>query len=339
MNNEKGSYNIVLNSSENFFSKFEKLNKSQMNPLDKNFDFGGLRNEFIFNNWLWVKEYLMEKINIEGLENLVFDKYIFLDKIFNGVCGIYKIGDKVVPVNISITQFNFLNNPKEIKIVEPLNRYLDGKTFKIEDKNLDGFKEIVEIKLNYDRWPLILIIREFLDMIGEIWDLAYAENNNLLTKYLVNGNVLNAKQMEEIINNSVRDKRINISIVDFTSDLADINRDNQGVIKLDWDDITQRIINKYEFVFRNLFKRLGIPFNNQADKKGANVIEKEITTETGTAKYTFNHMINIINIGLQEVNKKFSLNLKASENTEYEDKIEEEQNEILKSEKSPKNDD
>lgn len=281
------------NMSISVHSKYVNYNKPMNLQLNKVID------RFKLNFFLRIKNYLFEKMEVEGLPDN-FDKYQFLDKVFNGSMALLEFRKKLWPVNITILQFNFINEPVKIKVIEPLSNLLNGMEY-VRDE-FGEFNKIHEVRFNYDRNSLWYKIYPFLDQLEEVWNVFIADNRHILDKFLINGRLLKQEQLEQVLNQIVTSKGKTIHVVDFDTSVEDIVGDQKNLmIQIPYNQFsTDRVIKKYEFIIKEAFKEIGIPFNNQADKKGANVIEKEITTETETTEYIFKNYISVMNNDLEK---------------------------------------
>lgn len=330
MKKENGYYNWYTNTTTTYNSSAVKFQKNSINPINKNFDFNehfcNENNLFILNIYYTFINYFISNYKIEGTDDLSFDGEDLMFKILNGSCGLYKFRNEIWPINVSISSFNFLNKPIEVRVNEPKSSLLNNKIIKTK-KSTGDFDDFQEIRFNYNRSSLLILIWNYLQELKDIWKLTILEKTKIFDKNILNSNIVNQdatlKEFLEVV--EVTDK--NLYLLDFKSaGLEEFDKGNEiSYFKLEYGkETTERIITKWDFVEKQIFKILGIKFNNKEEKNNANLVSKEITQEEERGKIIAQAFSDIINLDLKKANKKFGLNLKLVIKSE---KIEKEMNE------------
>lgn len=289
--------------------------KPMQNPLN-----GSGYNNFERNLYNSFKHYFMEKINVNGIDNFSWNKYHFLDKVFNGTMAFYLHAGEIRPVNITPTKFNYLQEPTNIKIIEPMSASLNGREEKISE--FADFKRISEVKFNYDRMSLRFLLKPYIEQLYQIWLSMEQENFKIFDKKLINQNIIKQTKNNRLVLQNIERSRNTFHALDIQAGEIKKLSDNNSSLFEDItfsDTVTDRLIRKYEFTMKEAFKICGMKFNNAADKKGENTIEAEISAENEKSNYLFNHFINSIKKGLINVNKKFNTNISISLNEEKEE--------------------
>lgn len=327
INDIKSIYNTYTNVSTSFSSEITKFNKPQIDPTNKNFNYHTDFERFdIFtlNIYYSFINYFISDFIITGTEDLDFDGQDLIYKVLNGSCGLYKFRGKIIPVNVSILKWNFLNKPTEVRINEPKSKLLNNKIIKIDE--FGKLKNFVEIRFNINRSSLIVLIWRYLEQIRELWNLIEQENGKIFDKYILNSNILNQSAQNKNTMYQIENTNKNLYNLDF--DVAGITEFGKNkdisLLKLEFGkETTDRLQSKWDFVFKEIYKILGIKFNNKENKDGANLVSKEITQEENRGRIINEAFSDIINLDLKKANKLFNLNLKLSVKTTKWEKEEE----------------
>lgn len=307
-------YNNYTNITTSYNSALTGINKPAVDPTNKNFNFHTdleRMDIFILNIYYTFMNYFISNFIVKGTEELDFDGQDLIYKLLNGMCGLVKFRGQVVPVNITIKKWNFLNKPTEILINEPRSKLLHNKTIKINE--FGKFKNFQEIRFNINRTSLLIIIWRYLTQIHELWELIELENGKIFDKYIINSSILNQGSENKRVMDLIEHSNRNLYNLDFDSaGITEFGKNKDiTLLKLEFSkETTDRLQSKWDFVFKEIYKILGIKFNNKENKNGANLVSKEITQEENRGQIISEGYSDIIQLDLEKANKLFKLNLK-----------------------------
>ena len=231
----------------------------------------------------------------EGLHASQIEKKL----LQSGRIKIIKVGTKYLAVNISPIKYDYMENVIESLIIEPWLPKLTGK-------KTETFKN-VEIRNNNTGTSLTRLIYPFLkDIDTNLFNLS--DHLNVLAGKFVymsddktsndNDNLSNA------LNCWIKDRNP-VKVVQASM----LDKDSSPLVPLTITDSVQSYIDAIKFAENKLLNIIGIPNNNNEDKK-ERLITNEINIQNILQSSILDDMLKYREMAIEKINKEFGLSIR-----------------------------
>ena len=222
-----------------------------------------------------------------------------------------KVGSTFLVVNITPQKWNHYGDITESLIIEPWLPKLQGKKTEI-------FKN-VEIRNNTAGHSLIRQIFPFLNDIDDTWDNLNTHGRVLTGKILISGLGNVVDKDNNIVEESINQWLINGKPAKYIpTEWIKVNKIE--INPLQFQDSTESFIRVLKYNMSNMFKILGIPSNDNEDKK-ERLITSEVSVQNVLQSSIIDNMLDVRRLAAIKINKEFGLNISVDIKEEFKEEI------------------